>query len=421
MNLKYFLIISFFVHAFGGLALYFYHNPIVFAPRPVGNFEESKEDLRNQESLRTLEAGNSDFIKEKSKSKSKNRSESFRRADKMDSIKRSVKERTLPKKDSSAPTLKSKKPFAGDIDSAHLQDIKRGGNESSDKRAELEPQEEKVPSVSPGMSGVSPVLESKGLSIETEDSPIELNLQEIRDEGPDKKTELEPQEEEVPSVSPGESGVSPVLESKGLSIETEDSPIALDLKEIEENKVLSSGEGTKTSPSAELLDTDTQLEQDFEQIETSSQEELKEASENSGETEPFKEVQKSLDEPLKVAKAEQTVSTVKTKPVPSFSKNTVKKIQDLKQKMGNTPLHYPDFARREGLEGDVSVLFFVNQQGLVEQIQLESSSGHSELDNFVLRVLSRYEFLHGQESWVRYKIPFALKGEEEERLKLRQE
>ncbi|MCZ0932756.1 MAG: TonB family protein [Oligoflexia bacterium] len=93
----------------------------------------------------------------------------------------------------------------------------------------------------------------------------------------------------------------------------------------------------------------------------------------------------------------------------------------LKQKPGNPPLSYPDFARKLKMEGTVILLFFVDERGLVEKMQLEKSSGHLELDNYVLRVLARYRFLENQEGWVRYKKTFILKGEEREYLRLRQE
>ena len=80
--------------------------------------------------------------------------------------------------------------------------------------------------------------------------------------------------------------------------------------------------------------------------------------------------------------------------------------------MGNPSFYYPDFARRKGMQGTVSVLFFLNSQGLVDQIRLESSSGYSELDEFVLKVLARYEFFPDQEAWIRYKVRFILEGEE---------
>ena len=104
----------------------------------------------------------------------------------------------------------------------------------------------------------------------------------------------------------------------------------------------------------------------------------------------------------------------------SSFKQSFQPFHSLKQKLGNPSLSYPDFARREGMQGTVSVVFFVTPQGLVDQIQLESSSGHSELDNFVIRTLAQYEFFPNQDTWVRYKIPFILKGVKVDRLRLRQ-
>ena len=92
----------------------------------------------------------------------------------------------------------------------------------------------------------------------------------------------------------------------------------------------------------------------------------------------------------------------------------------LKQKTGNPPLSYPNFARKKGLQGTVSLLFFVDERGLVEKLQLESSSGHPDLDNFVLRRLSHYQFLENQKGWFRFKKTFVLKGKEPEYLRLRQ-
>ena len=96
-----------------------------------------------------------------------------------------------------------------------------------------------------------------------------------------------------------------------------------------------------------------------------------------------------------------------------------KSFSDLKIKAGNPSLKYPALARRNKGQGLVSVIYFVTKDGLVDKIQLESSSGHRELDNYVLRLLARYKFKPNQSSWVRHKVEFILEGEEEEILKLR--
>ena len=91
----------------------------------------------------------------------------------------------------------------------------------------------------------------------------------------------------------------------------------------------------------------------------------------------------------------------------------------MKLKQGIKLLEYPLSARRAKQQGTVSVIYFVTKTGFIEKLQLQSSSGHRELDNFVLRSLSRYEFKPNQSSWVRHKVEFVLEGEEEETLKLR--
>ena len=93
----------------------------------------------------------------------------------------------------------------------------------------------------------------------------------------------------------------------------------------------------------------------------------------------------------------------------------------LEQKPGNPPLSYPVFARKLKMQGTNRLLFFVDERGLVERIQLEKSSGHAELDNYVIRVLSQYQFSTHKTGWVRHTQTFVLEGEEKEFLSLRQE
>ena len=96
-----------------------------------------------------------------------------------------------------------------------------------------------------------------------------------------------------------------------------------------------------------------------------------------------------------------------------------RKFLDLKQRPGNPDLTYPVKARRIKAQGSISLIFYVTTDGLVEKIQIESSSGHTDLDNSVMRTLARYQFLPQQPGWVRHKVNFILKGENVEFLKLR--
>lgn len=132
--------------------------------------------------------------------------------------------------------------------------------------------------------------------------------------------------------------------------------------------------------------------------------------------------QEITESPVKEAKASVKSSPNKEAkaPVPSSKVTALrfKKLSQVRQKPGNPSLEYPDFARRKAQQGEISVTFYINDQGLTEQIQLERSSGHAELDNFVIRHLSKHEFLD-KNTWVRFRRNFILKGEEVERLKLR--
>ena len=98
-----------------------------------------------------------------------------------------------------------------------------------------------------------------------------------------------------------------------------------------------------------------------------------------------------------------------------FSSNTLSEISfdKLKQKPGNPILYYPDFARREGMQGHLVVRFFIDENGFVDQLNLEKSSGHSRLDNFILHLFSSYQF-KDKNIWVRFDQVFKLEGEEKE-------
>ena len=106
---------------------------------------------------------------------------------------------------------------------------------------------------------------------------------------------------------------------------------------------------------------------------------------------------------------------IKKKSLEDFSSNPLSEISfdKLKQKPGNPVLYYPDFARREGMQGHLVVRFFIDENGFVDQLNLEKSSGHSRLDNFILRLLSSYKF-KDKNIWVRFDQVFKLEGEEKE-------
>ncbi|MEX0856176.1 MAG: energy transducer TonB [Gemmatimonadota bacterium] len=53
---------------------------------------------------------------------------------------------------------------------------------------------------------------------------------------------------------------------------------------------------------------------------------------------------------------------------------------------------YPSMLRDAGIGGTVIVWFFINEQGVVETVQVNQSSGHAQLDDAALRVARQFEF-----------------------------
>lgn len=91
-------------------------------------------------------------------------------------------------------------------------------------------------------------------------------------------------------------------------------------------------------------------------------------------------------------------------------KSNVKDHQKLIPVQGNQKPIYPDQAREKGLQGSVLLIYFVDNEGLVDKIQLLQSSGHSLLDNEALRTIARYRYLPGQSGWYKHKVDFKIKG-----------
>jgi len=51
-------------------------------------------------------------------------------------------------------------------------------------------------------------------------------------------------------------------------------------------------------------------------------------------------------------------------------------------------LYYPKFAQNALKEGVATLIFKLNENGLIEEIELEQSTGYSELDKIVLKAAS---------------------------------
>ena len=53
---------------------------------------------------------------------------------------------------------------------------------------------------------------------------------------------------------------------------------------------------------------------------------------------------------------------------------------------------YPESARRQGVEGTVLLKVRVTEQGRVEAVQLERSTGHQDLDQSAIEAVRRWHF-----------------------------
>ena len=413
MNLKNFFIASLMIHIVGGIILYFYYNPIHFEtrqPKPVGFFEGKTEENKPKTTA-----------KETADQTAKEKKPQTQSLPAPSSQKISRKKTKRIKKEVSKSDIKNKKKTPN-----QARPKKRPKKlDSSQKQALTEIKEKpKTPTAEEGNTidqttalGASqeqalskakePLTEIPTTSIETEELPLEIeDMEEIEETaGKDQKPLQTPTAEEGNTTdqtntldSSQEQALSeakePLTETPTASIETEEPPLEIDMEEID-------------------------------------MEEIEEATEKDQNPIKIAKAEKTENKPQSVRedieKLEKTSSALEYKPLSqsksqagSSKKTTPRMFQTLKQKRGNPSLSYPDFARRNSMQGTVSVLFFVTEEGLTDQIQLASSSGHSELDNFVLRVLSRYEFLPGQKGWVKHDIPFKLEGEEIEHLRLRE-
>lgn len=350
MNLKNFFIASLALHVVGAVALYFYYNPITFAPKPVGQFEEDQA------------------IQEKLEEKN-DRDSSLTEAN--------LQKIAQPHRKPKLKKFFKKKPFKKFLKT--VEKPKQKDSQPVKKAVALDPTSEQALS-----EAKDPAPTIKEAPKETDNSSDDLELKEIA--------------EPVGAADQATAAINPQMEET-----KEETTTPAPVKTVEANPI------------------DVEQMEEIEKETTTQNKPAETAEANTIDIEQMEEIE---EETTAQSKPPKPVKTAAAKPAPALETNNPNKtnfklFQSLKQKRGNNPLIYPDFARRGGMEGTVSVAFFVSEQGLVDQIQLLSSSGHAELDNYVLRELARYEFLPGQESWVQHQIPFKLEGEEKEYEKLR--
>jgi periplasmic protein TonB len=75
---------------------------------------------------------------------------------------------------------------------------------------------------------------------------------------------------------------------------------------------------------------------------------------------------------------------------------------------------YPDSARRQGIEGTVIIKAYVTEQGRVQQVQVEQSTGHRDLDQAAVEAVGRWRFEPARRGrqpiamWVSIPVKFVL-------------
>ena len=75
---------------------------------------------------------------------------------------------------------------------------------------------------------------------------------------------------------------------------------------------------------------------------------------------------------------------------------------------------YPESARRQGVEGTVLLKMRITEQGRVEDVQVERSAGHPDLDQSAMEAVQRWRFEPARRSgepvavWVLIPVEFKL-------------
>ena len=374
MSLKSFIVASILIHVLGALLLFFYYKPIQLGPHLV-------EKEESEESLEELEETTKD-LKDPADSKREIRPKASR----------------------------SKKRF--------FKREKRRQLKDSDTQLEDTPQ-----ALDPKNSEVS-----KKASIKTQESLETETSQRAEEQGELKKQ----QESLIQEASDLESLSDSEIDAEALRpLEQEPFPEGLS----PEGEI---GEGQEINSDGEIEKKDEAQKEELELIEEAMETGLeitipKEDFETTEKEKSFREriklhklrervgfgrkkSQDSKDNFETEALNRETQNPNTSNSIDSSKIDSSKKEMDfalLRQKPGNPVLYYPDFARRAGMEGRLVVQFFVDKNGFVDQMKLEKSSGHNDLDNFILRLLSSYEF-ETKEVWTRFEQTFKLEGEEKE-------
>ena len=386
-NAKIFIYISLFIHLSCGVALYMYYfNPS--APQPLGKDreEQPQPEMMTLNSFKTSPSKALRAVKKKSSDKNKtvkNKTPSLKVAKSpakspersKPSVASSQKERASEKETKKTQTpSKEANSLSGTTDSS----ISGKGKNGKNFEGKIAPVESKAGNAPENTSptGEKKASVSKGIS-EKEKAEKAVPKEKIPSPPSDSslgKTDLKA-EDQQPEIKISKASSPKNFPPTDQNEKSKESlPNSITENPIPDNK------NQKTSPNPTIpLQKKTVPVKEKEKEQNSSNKDLKQPSSSSG----FRD------------------------------------FVDMKPKRGNPSLDYPYEAREQKMQGRVSIIYFVTPEGLVDQIQLEKSSGHSLLDNFVLRTVARYEFFPQQEGWVRHTVEFILKGEEVQNLKMR--
>ena len=130
-------------------------------------------------------------------------------------------------------------------------------------------------------------------------------------------------------------------------------------------------------------------------------------------TESAKVVTQTQESPIKASQELAQIEASAPSEEASLKFGTNNGIRDarfLQQQKGNKPPSYPVHDRLRKRQGQVVVLGFINDEGYVQRIKLESTSGSKEMNYNALKAFSLYRFEKGQQGWVRMPFQFTLKG-----------
>ena len=90
--------------------------------------------------------------------------------------------------------------------------------------------------------------------------------------------------------------------------------------------------------------------------------------------------------------------------IPAYDGPKISNSRSLRQQGGNRPPQYPVVDRIRKNTGTVMVLGFVNKEGRVSNVQVDSSTGTRRMNTSAMMAFKKYRFQKGQEGWV--KMPF---------------